>query len=508
MSGDPTRDPIDGYYTDSDYLPTWQPELAPAWLDHVATWAGLAAPRPQAGAPFRYCEVGCGLGWTLNLLAAANPEGSFVGIDAMPEQIARARAVARAAGLENVRFVRATLDEVRHRRFPRFHYVAAHGLYTWISDRNAALLFELAARVLAPGGLCYLAYNVEPGWSALRPVQQLLSSATRYLPAASATASIEQALGLLDQVRSAAGERLGLGARAGSQLDYLRSLPKAYLGHEFLNAHWRPVFVTEAHARAQRAGLDFVDSARPRLRHADYLLRREQRALIAAQPAGPLRELVKDVCLGQMFRADVFVKSARTVSLFEARRRRTTSTFALAVAPKQVDYAVSTPAGRLRFDTRPVRALVRALAAGPCRPVDVARRAPRHGCRMSELLAAVELLLFTGALTPVDPRKRAPRAPSLNALLRAHAGAGSNPASGGQAPQVGRHGGALRVTPLELLLLSHADARPPGLRAMRALLAARGADSAQALPGGEETLRECLRHWPARRRWLHSLGVR
>ncbi len=319
-------------------------------------------------------------------------------------------------------------------------------------------------------------------------------------------AAIDAARALVRQVRDLSNTRLGLAEHGSELLDRLLDMPSAYLGHEFLNAHWRPVFVTEAHARARRAGLAYVGSARLALRYDDYVLRREQRALLASQPPGTQRELVKDSCLGQMLRTDVFVKGGHSLSLRAQRDQRAHATFALSVAPPHVHYDVQTPAGRLRFARPAVRVLVQALASGPCRVRDVARRVPRHGCSLSALLAALDLLLFSGAVMPVDPRKAAPRATAMNALLRAGAGTGTNPASSGMAPQVGRYGAALRVAAVELLLLGQRGARPPGLSATRALLAIRGFDP-DRIPGGGQDLRACLRQWPARRRWLRSVGV-
>ena len=42
---------------------------------------------------------------TLNLLAAANPQGQFVGVDFLPEHVDHGRAVAQAAGLTNIQFI-------------------------------------------------------------------------------------------------------------------------------------------------------------------------------------------------------------------------------------------------------------------------------------------------------------------------------------------------------------------------------------------------------------------
>src|SRR3546814_10811048 len=56
---------------------------------------------PDARAPFRYLELGCGQGFGLCLLAALYPHGAFVGVDFNPEHIAHARELAHGAGLSN-----------------------------------------------------------------------------------------------------------------------------------------------------------------------------------------------------------------------------------------------------------------------------------------------------------------------------------------------------------------------------------------------------------------------
>jgi len=77
------------YVTDVPYIAGFTAELAPEWLDLVATVCGFAAPRRDAG--FTWCELGCGPGMAPIIFAATHPEGVFHGIDAMPDHIARAR---------------------------------------------------------------------------------------------------------------------------------------------------------------------------------------------------------------------------------------------------------------------------------------------------------------------------------------------------------------------------------------------------------------------------------
>lgn len=74
---------IGGYLPETAYLATFIPELAPAWLDRVASGWGVAPPRRTPQQAFRYCELGCGHGRTINLLGATCPYGEFLGIDVL-----------------------------------------------------------------------------------------------------------------------------------------------------------------------------------------------------------------------------------------------------------------------------------------------------------------------------------------------------------------------------------------------------------------------------------------
>jgi len=500
---------VDGYYTADDYMATWQPEMAPAWLDHVAAYAGVAAPRARHGAAFRYCELGCGLGWSLNLLAAANPEGRFVGIDAMQSQVTHARSVARAAGLENVRFLHCTLEEATARRLARCDYVAAHGLYTWISDENAERLFALANRVLKPGGLFYLGYNTEPGWSALRPAQRLLSELAGHLSAPAHGTALHGALDVLEALHEAGARGLPVAGQAASMLARLQRSPGAYLAHEFLNRCWRPVFVTEAHGRAREHGLDYVGSARLSHRRSDFVLRRAERAIVDAQPEGALRELVRALCLGESFRSDVFARQPQRLSPSRAWSQRLRGHFALSAPRRAIVYEAATPAGRIRFDKPAARAVTRALEDGPCRLRSVHARGGRRRCTDGDLLEVLDALLCATLVTPVDPRKTAPRAPAMNALLR-RAVASADPGWRGIHAQVGRHGTASRVAPLDLVLMEAAPAGNASVAAIRRHMDAAGLEATPGAADGEDeaaALRKGVVGWPSRRRLLRALGI-
>jgi len=59
----------------------------------------------------RLLELGCGQGYTANLIAAANPAVDYAAIDFNPAHIAGASALAALAGTKNARFGEALFAE-------------------------------------------------------------------------------------------------------------------------------------------------------------------------------------------------------------------------------------------------------------------------------------------------------------------------------------------------------------------------------------------------------------
>jgi len=101
----------------------------------------------------RVCDLGCGEGVALNLMARAFPESECVGVDNHPKAIETARAGARELRLSNVEY--RILDAARIGETPelehRFDYVFA---FDAIHDQPRPLKALQGVRhMLAPGGL-------------------------------------------------------------------------------------------------------------------------------------------------------------------------------------------------------------------------------------------------------------------------------------------------------------------------------------------------------------------
>lgn len=302
-----------GYVTDSPYTFSYQPAQTPGSIAMVCAMAGVAwQPRPGMA----LLDIGCGRGLTVNVLAAANPDWNVIGLDYNPAHIAEAQELADAAELGNAGFVEADLaamTDAELDQLPELDVVTIHGVWTWVSDAVRAGIVRLLARRLKPGGVCYVGYNVLPGFGGDAALQRLF----RHLAALERTGtSPERAAAALEVIRGLSANRpvhLSPTPMFQRLADVDAPLDAAYLAHEFLTEHWRPVFFEDLAAALAGAKLEYVGSATMHENIPDMLFEDAQRRVYEGLPHGPAREFMKDLCLQRPFRRDVFIRGLRRV---------------------------------------------------------------------------------------------------------------------------------------------------------------------------------------------------
>ncbi|MBP8937609.1 MAG: class I SAM-dependent methyltransferase [Agrobacterium sp.] len=152
-----------GYVADLGYTYGFYRELTPAILKFASLTRGV---KTAADTPVNYCELGCGQGFSANLLAAANPQIEFYATDFNPAHIAGAISLAETAGISNLHFFDDSFAEFEARAdLPQFDIIALHGIYSWIAKEHRDTIVRFIDRKLKPGGLVYISYNCLPGWS-------------------------------------------------------------------------------------------------------------------------------------------------------------------------------------------------------------------------------------------------------------------------------------------------------------------------------------------------------
>jgi len=399
-----------GYVTDVPYVYGFKPMLAPAWLDLVAVIGGVTPPTRDSG--FAWCDLGCGQGVSAAILAATHPAGSFYGIDAMPAHIEHAARLAAEADAPNTHFHAADFDAARVLPLPRFDYIVAHGVYSWVDRPVRAQLRRLIDGHLKSGGLVYVSYNALPGWTGDLPFQHLARELAADLPGDSA-ARFAGAAATLGRLADAGAPSLASSYVA----DELRERPAdyrpGYLVHEFMHAGWQPLYVTELRRDLKEIGLAPVGSALLVENFDRWVLGRQAQKLVADIADPDRRELVRDFCMHQRFRCDVFARDAATLAPAEQRQRLLTAGLALARPPEAIAYEMPTPAGRVRYDNAAARTIIASLMSGIRNLADI----PTGFAATRDLIGNMLALCAAGDVRPAETT-RTPVGPLNRALRR------------------------------------------------------------------------------------------
>lgn len=291
-----------GYYAQSGYSFDYQPAIMPVRLQ----WAALFNKHVLPTESFRYLDAGCGQGLNLIYAAAIHPDSEFVGIDFMPDHIAHGRRMAARCGLDNVTFIEGDFVELAQdpRDLGEFDYAVCHGIATWISPQIRRSLNSLIGQVLKPGGVFYNGYNVQPGWLTMMPFQRL---ALLEQQMSDSTDPIGGARRRMQELDAASKAIYNAYPNLWSRLAGLEGLDPAYLGQEYLNQHWQPVFVADMIAELEAVKLSYL-GAGTLTDIFDNVLPPPVREFLQKQPNVVLREQMRDYATMQNFRRDLYVK--------------------------------------------------------------------------------------------------------------------------------------------------------------------------------------------------------
>ena len=336
----------EGYISDIEYIHGFYPELAPEQLAMVALMRGNRAPALTEG--FTYFELGCGQGDSLNLLAAANPQGRFYGNDFNPSHVAGAQALASAAGLENVTILEKSFQELANVELPQFDFICLHGIYAWISAENRKAIVDFIRTRLKSGGLVYVSYNCLPGWSATAPLRRLM---TDYAHAGGGTLTqqVEKALGFTARLRDLKTGFFTPNPLLESRLAQIQSASRTYLAHEYFNTHWTPFYHADVVRDMGEAKLSFVAPANYS-EHFEFLYLAEPALKLLAEIQEPvLRETVKDFLTNSVFRKDVFTRGRLALPPAEQRALLAAKRFVLSTPRAEVVLKLRFPVGEINL---------------------------------------------------------------------------------------------------------------------------------------------------------------
>ncbi|MGK7867404.1 class I SAM-dependent methyltransferase [Falsiroseomonas sp. E2-1-a20] len=302
-----------GYPVGQPYPAAWHGFQSPAYLAAACALMGVAW-EVSPDQPMTIAEIGCGSGYTANVLAAGNPNAQVLGLDYNPAHIAEARSMAAAAGLGNAHFEAtdlAELDGAELDRLPEFDLVTVHGLWSWVGDPVRDGVLRLLRRRLKPGGVVLMTYNALPGAGGALGLSRLVRGALR--TAGSTAEGIAAARATVEKLVAAEAVHLHDSTWRRLLLGEMGEARAGYLLHEFITDHWRPCFFADVQDAMATARCEFVGSATFDENFPSMSLSPAQQEIWNAAPDATSRQLVLDLCVPRAFRRDIYVRGLRRI---------------------------------------------------------------------------------------------------------------------------------------------------------------------------------------------------
>ncbi len=298
------RDVPSDYVTDVPYPRSFAGDLSPIRLRLVAALNGFATPDAQ---DFDYCELGCGHGDTTAALAASYPCARFVGVDLNADHICCANDIARSCELENVRFLERDFEDLHGESLPDFDFITAHGVLSWIGPEKRAALLAFAARKLKPGGLLYAGYNALPGWAAIEPLRRLMFDRASAVDGDTLT----KATHALEFAKLLAARGAGYFTSNHPATEMLATMERVglpYVAHEYLQAHWTPMYFAEVARELSLHDLYFGGQLPLFLNYRDLATPPSLAEVFEGVTDRVTFETLLDYAINQYFRRDVYIK--------------------------------------------------------------------------------------------------------------------------------------------------------------------------------------------------------
>ena len=313
-----------GYVADIGYTYGYYLELNPQRVKLAFLNAGLVT--PEFGTA---CELGFGQGLSANMHAAASV-CSWHGTDFNPAQAGFAQELASVSGA-NAHLYDEAFDEFAKRDLPEFDYIGLHGIWSWISNENRAVIVDFIRRKLTVGGVLYISYNTLPGWGSFAPMRHLMTEHAEVIGAdgVGIVSRIDGALDFTDKLLATKPAFSRANPLIDDKIKKIKDQNRHYLAHEYFNRDWHPMHFGEMAKYLEPAKLTYACSANY-LDHIDAVnLTAEQQTFLKEITDPLFKETVRDFMVNQQFRKDYWVKGARRLTPLEQAEQLRSQRFIL-----------------------------------------------------------------------------------------------------------------------------------------------------------------------------------
>lgn len=302
-----------GYVADIGYTFGYYTELNPLRVKLAFLNAGLVC--PEFGSA---CELGFGQGLSTNLHAAASST-PWHGTDFNPSQAGFATELARVSGSGAMLYDESFAEFANRNDLPDFDYIGIHGIWSWISDENRAVIVDFVRRKLKVGGVLYISYNTFPGWATFAPMRHLMTEHAEIIGTEGhgIVHRINGALDFSEKLLATNPTYSRANPQIVERIKKIKDQNRHYLAHEYFNRDWDPMHFATMAKWLEPAKVGYACSAHY-LDHIEAVnLTTEQQAFLKEIPDAMFRESVRDFMVNQQFRRDYWVKGVRKLTPLE-----------------------------------------------------------------------------------------------------------------------------------------------------------------------------------------------
>ncbi|TBW36583.1 methyltransferase domain-containing protein [Siculibacillus lacustris] len=375
-----------GYTVDVDYLQEYFADWVPLRTRFALLASGWEAPPLRSA-----CELGFGQGMTI-AVAAATGDAEWVGTDFNPSQVANARDL---AGPTCRLFDDSFAEFAARDDLPTFDFIVLHGIWSWVSPENRAVLVDFIRRRLAVGGVLYVSYNLAAGWASMGAVRRLMKDFydKRADRSAGPEVRVRATLAFAEGLLATGSAHLGSQPLAADRIAKLKTHDWRYILHEYLNDDWHPMHFAEVAEELAGAKLGYACSA-AFFDHVDVLTHGEEQIRILESIRDVAdRETMRDFFSNRNFRRDLWVKGAMRIS--SDRQRREIGAFTVTLLTRRADVTLQIGMGENTATLQKAiyEPILDRLADGPCTIADLLAALEPRGIAFGQIVEAVRVLL-------------------------------------------------------------------------------------------------------------------
>jgi hypothetical protein len=315
-----------------------------------------------------------------------------------------AQELAQASGANAQLHDQAFAEFCARADLPEFDSIGLHGIWSWISDENRAVIVDFVRRKLKVGGVLYISYNTQPGWAAMVPMRDLLTEHAEVMEAdgCGIVHRIDAALAFAEKLIATNPAYTRANPQVPERLKMLKEQNRNYLAHEYFNRDWLPMPFSKMAAWLAPTKLDYACSAHY-LDHVDAInLSTEQLALLTEIPDQMFRQTVRDFCVNQQFRRDYWVKGARKLNAQEQARALRAVRVILVTSRSDVSLKVTGSLGEGTLQEAVYGPILDALADHQPKTLAEVEQVVAGKANFIQLVQAVMVLTGAGCLLAVQ----------------------------------------------------------------------------------------------------------